>query len=477
MSKFLDIDVLNYSIKSLSKMIDITFLKKKQLFNVTPETYRLFDSATDNPSDKLTVIDNDKKPTTGEVTSDTVRSVTKNPTIYAVGAEVVFVEEVMTPKFDNVIGLDEQELNDIKALTPTNRQDKYSSNILFIVDDTKLVFYDRTLDTFTDCTSGEKKTIPNWEVNHDYVVGNKVSNNDIIYKCIKDHHSDLVDFENDKDNWIIELDKYFSLSQDQYNQMVTDGLITNNNKELFIVNNGTNIASGGSCKLTKDLTTNIANGGINAGVTYKKDTDIEVIIRDLLIKYFPTDLAFSLNPSKTLYKIGEVVNSINMIANVTKKSNNIENIKYYIDGTLVDTKDKTTDTGIENGGSYTYTYGTPFSTDTTFKVDVYDGKNTTTKTIKVEFVNPFYCGLASSTLQEILQKKGAYTYNNITCNNDSIVFKYPKSYGTLTSILDSNNFENISAFTRSEEVINGVDYYVYTSAVTTVTNFKFIFKF
>ena len=99
------------------------------------------------------------------------------------------------------------------------------------------MFYDRKLDTFTDCTSGEKK-IPNWEVNHDYVVGDKVNNNNIIYKCIKDHHSDLVDFKNDEDNWIIELDKYFSLSQNQYNQMVTDGLITNNNKELFIVNNG-----------------------------------------------------------------------------------------------------------------------------------------------------------------------------------------------------------------------------------------------
>ena len=85
--------------------------------------------------------------------------------------------------------------------------------------------------------------------------------------------------------------------------------------------------------------------------------------------------------------------------------------------------------------------------------------------------------MASGTLQEIVQKKGAYTYNNITCNNDSIVFKYPKSYGTLTSILDSNNFENISAFSRNEEVINSVDYYVYTSAVTTVSNFKFIFKF
>ena len=246
---------------------------------------------------------------------------------------------------------------------------------------------------------------------------------------------------------------------------------------LWSIVSSNSSGSGGSDNLTTDLISNVTVGGVSANTKYTKGTSLETIIKDILVKYFPADLVFSLNPSKTLYKIGEVVNTIDMIANVTKKSNNIENIKYYIDGALVDTKDETTDTGIENGGTYTYTHSTPFSTDTTFKVDVYDGKNTTTKTIKVEFVNPFYCGLASSTLQEILQKKGAYTYNNITCNNDSIIFKYPKSYGTLTSILDSNNFENIGAFTRSEEVINGVDYYVYTSAVTTVTNFKFIFKF
>lgn len=246
---------------------------------------------------------------------------------------------------------------------------------------------------------------------------------------------------------------------------------------LWTIVSSNSSGSGGSGNLTTDLISNVTVGGVSANTKYTKGTSLETIIKDILVKYFPADLVFSLNPSKTLYKIGEVVNTIDMIANVTKKSNNIENIKYYIDGALVDTKDETTDTGIENGGTYTYTHGTPFSTDTTFKVDVYDGKNTTTKTIKVEFVNPFYCGLASSTLQEIVQKKGAYTYNNITCNNDSIIFKYPKSYGTLTSILDSNNFENISAFSRSEEVINSVDYYVYTSAVTTVTNFKFIFKF
>ena len=241
--QFLDSEILNYTIKNLVSQIDKTFLKKNVLFNVTPAYYRLFNSVTDNPSDKLTVIANGLTPTTGQVTSDTVRFITKNPSIYAVGAEVVFIEEVMTPKFDNIKGITENDLKTLKADTKNNRQNKYNSNILFVVDDTKLVFYDRTLDTFTDCTSGEKKTIPNWISDHDYVVGDKVSNNDITYKCIKDHHSDLVDFKNDEDNWIIELDKYFSLSQDQYNQMVTDGLITNDNKELFIVNNGTNISS------------------------------------------------------------------------------------------------------------------------------------------------------------------------------------------------------------------------------------------
>ena len=110
MSKFLDSEILNYTIKNLVSQIDKTFLKKKVLFNVIPAYYRLFDSTTDNPSDKLTVIANNLTPTTGQVTSDTVRFITKNPTVYAVGAEVVFIEEVMTPKFDNVIGLTEYEI-------------------------------------------------------------------------------------------------------------------------------------------------------------------------------------------------------------------------------------------------------------------------------------------------------------------------------------------------------------------------------
>lgn len=154
MGQFLDIDVLNYSIKSLSKMIDITFLKKKQLFDVTPESYRLFDSVTDDPNDKLTVVANNVKPVTGQVTSDTVRAVTKNPAVYQVGAEVIHIDEVLVPKFDSIKGVTTSDLTSIKADTQDNRYTKYNSNVLFIVDDTSMEFYDRDADTFTTISSG-----------------------------------------------------------------------------------------------------------------------------------------------------------------------------------------------------------------------------------------------------------------------------------------------------------------------------------
>ena len=234
MSKFLDSEILNYTIKNLVSQIDKTFLKKKVLFNVTPAYYRLFDSTTDNPSDKLTVIANGLTPTTGQVTSDTVRFITKNPTVYAVGAEVVFVEEVMTPKFDNVIGLTEQELSDIKALTPTDRADKYFSNILFVVDDTKLVFYDKVLDSFTDCTSGEK-VVKLWQSLNNYKVGDVVKYNNHIYECITEHTSNAIFDDDESSKWIYKMEVYYSLTKDQYDMLVANGTITAENKHLYIV--------------------------------------------------------------------------------------------------------------------------------------------------------------------------------------------------------------------------------------------------
>lgn len=199
MSKFLDIDTLNYGIKSLSKMIDITFLKKKELFNVTPESYRLFNSSTDDPSKKLTVIANNITPTIGQVTSDTVRSVTKIPSVYAIGAEVVHIDEVLVPKFDVIKGIGKTDLDTIKADTKDNRQLIYKSNILFIVDDSVIEFYDRDKDSFTEICSKDGK-ISEWDINTEYKLGKQIIYNNKIYKCILAHTS-TSDFKNDINNW------------------------------------------------------------------------------------------------------------------------------------------------------------------------------------------------------------------------------------------------------------------------------------
>ena len=108
-----------------------------------------------NLRNKLTVVNNDKKPLgVGEVTSDTVRNVTKDANIYKVGAEVVHIEEILVPKFDNIKGIDKTDLDTIKADTKTNRQKAYNSNVLFIVDDKTMEFYDRDKDKFEPILNG-----------------------------------------------------------------------------------------------------------------------------------------------------------------------------------------------------------------------------------------------------------------------------------------------------------------------------------
>ena len=243
MGQFLDIDVLNYSIKSLSKMIDITFLKKKQLFDVTPESYRLFDSVTDDPNDKLTVVANNVAPITGQVTSDTVRAVTKNPAVYQVGAEVIHIDEVLVPKFDHIKGVTTSDLTAIKADTKDNRYAKYDSNVLFIVDNASMEFYNRATDKFTSISSGgtSGSGILYWQSLKDYKEKDVVLyqypdrygvdeyNKPVlektylpsIYVCIKNHTSST-SFENDlNDNWVtIDGTNFESYTQDELKAML-----------------------------------------------------------------------------------------------------------------------------------------------------------------------------------------------------------------------------------------------------------------
>ena len=81
-----------------------------------------------------------------------------------------------------------------------------------------------------------------------------------------------------------------------------------------------------------------------------------------------------------------------------------------------------------------------------------------------------------STLSSRLATSKSFTYT-VNLSEQRIVYMYPQSFGTLTSIKDVNNFDYINSYTKTTLSYDSVDYYVYilTDPVT-ITGFKQIFN-
>ena len=451
-SKFLDIDVLTYAIKNLTKQIDKVFLKKSVLFDVQNAYYRMFDATTDDISKKLVVVSNDTTPTTGQIKSDDVRAVTKTPvSVYAVGSEIIYIDEVLTPKFDNVLGISEVDLTAIKNDTTENRQNNYKSNILFVVDDTNLVFYDRDLDTFTDCTSNNTST-PNWIPNHDYVIDNYVKYNNQIYKCVKDHTSST-NFEDDDANWISVLTEYYVLTKTQHDQLVADGIITDETKNLYIVIDGDddtqngsyieivdtlptpsadildcvyfdktnnhiyrciedvdnpdtyimkdiNIASDGT--LGYDFTSNIVVGAYPKGTQFTSDMLLKDVVRGAFITHIVPTITFTMTSPKVL-EYGETITDNTLTAKIVKESSSIESVVL----TANDVELVNDTTTYANGGTVTFDYSsTEIDEDVTFKCIVNDGTQVTTKTLDVKYQRFYFIGSSVDSNLDLTTSQG-----------------------------------------------------------------------
>lgn len=115
-----------------------------------------------------------------------------------------------------------------------------------------------------------------------------------------------------------------------------------------------------------------------------------------------------------------------------------------------------------------------------------DNKTVTAKTGTFTFVSPYYYGAiaADAAPTEALIKaatksvatKGNKTFN-FTCNNEKMLFAYPKSYGALSKILDANSFDVTGTFTRTEVTVDNVAYYAYSNDPSTVSAFKMTFNY
>lgn len=232
-------------------------------------------------------------------------------------------------------------------------------------------------------------------------------------------------------------------------------------------------------------TSGIDIGGIKKNQKFSNAT-LQEMFDMLLHPYEKPAMTLGINPAKTIYdKVTETLASITINANVTKKTEKIKEIRFYVDNVLVNT-----DTTHPNGGlvSYTHTFASPTNKTFNVKIECEDIKGATSKVsanTNVYFVGKSYYGClpegttidetSIKTLNTVLKKELRYKYSGITTTGTSlyhIVLCQPKEFGIITSVKDALNFEYIQDYTVRDIIIDGIYYtLMYLTNPVSVTDF------
>lgn len=243
-------------------------------------------------------------------------------------------------------------------------------------------------------------------------------------------------------------------------------------------------------KFSTEILTVNALGGIAAGADLNGMTVREILAK-LLYPYVAPTITATGTPNGGVFEKGDAKEITNVRAVVTKKSEAITKVEVFNGSVSLGIKEGDE---VKAGGTFNFpvTVSVP-STNVVLTAKVTDAANKTytANTGAFNFVYPYYVGIVAedAVIDEALVKgltkkieaKGNKTIA-YTCDNQKMVFAYPKAYGNLKSVIDPNNFDVTGTFTKQEVSITGLDgtaqaYYVYVNGASTVSNFNMKFNY
>ena len=249
------------------------------------------------------------------------------------------------------------------------------------------------------------------------------------------------------------------------------------------------VAAGATANDTKyknQTPSTVAVGGIPKGyVPPSEGVEAIEMLNKLLHAYVAPTVSAAMTPSNGgVVEVGTTQNVTGVTVNITKGSAEITKIEVLdgeeVIGSLTE--------GIKAGANaITLSKALTVTANKQLSVKVTDAekKVVTAKTGAYTFVSPYYYGAIAADANpteelikaatKIVQAKGNKTFN-FTCNNQKMMFAYPKSYGNISKILDANNFDVTGTFNRVEVTVNGVAYYALSNDASTVSNFKMTFN-
>lgn len=239
-------------------------------------------------------------------------------------------------------------------------------------------------------------------------------------------------------------------------------------------------------KYVSDVPSTATVGGIDKGFTSEGDT-VEEMLFKLLHPYVKPTISYSCSPNGGVYEIGAAVPNVTVTATGNRQSDMIQTVKIYKNGATVVTEDW------NKAGNCTATFAdTNISTNTSYKADVYDGKNTVTSTTtNFTFVRPAYIGYLDADINagitadmitamtKKVQNPGNLQ-NAYTVDNKRMCIATPPGW-TIKTIIDPNGFDitaSFASYTVSVTCLDGqsVDYNVLVSDPTTQNNFTVKFN-
>ena len=246
---------------------------------------------------------------------------------------------------------------------------------------------------------------------------------------------------------------------------------------------------GANVTITEDFVVTNPVGKVVSGASLQ-GRDVVKVIMDMLSVDVPTTISLVGTPSaSTLNEKGvAVITDVALTATIALGTGSIAegaDIVFKKDGIAIDTQ-------AYADGTLTYSYtdtGANVEDNTTYSVEVVYTMNETQSTAKKEitykFALPMFYGVSTTAtivdptaLTKIVSSENKQTLS-YTADNGYLVICIPDTK-SVTSIKDSNNFENIDSWNSVTQAVTiGADSVVYKVYVTntpvTCTNFKYIF--
>ena len=259
------------------------------------------------------------------------------------------------------------------------------------------------------------------------------------------------------------------------------GTVKPDGTTITIADDGTiSVADGGAAGGdVADFVSNTVVGAIQKNTDLTGKTSME-ILKMALVSYVNPSATVSYSQPNTVLKKGQSFDLTVTVSGIVKGTNAVEDIIVSKDDGAI-SEQKVYDPATS---SYEFTFA-GIDENTVIHVKVIDTEGKYFSTSKTySFVDPYYIGATDNiptadtvlTLTELIEAKSNKT-KKVTAADQYVVYAYPASYGSLSSVIDGNGFENLTDYTKISLTINGVAYNCYhTTGKKSMTNFSYTYK-